>query len=83
MKTRALGWDGRFFYVEQSMWLPDGACASHILIRSAITDRNGIVAPNRVLEAMGLNLPAPDLPPWVREWIEAERLRPWPPMTEA
>jgi acyl-CoA thioesterase FadM len=83
MKTRALGWDDRFFYVEQSMWLPNGDCASHILIRSAITDRSGIVAPLRVLEAMEVTLSKADLPPWVQGWIEAERLRPWPPMRDA
>ncbi len=83
MRTRALGWDERFFYVEQSMWLPSGDCASHILIRSAITDRDGIVAPVRVLEAIGASLPQPDLPAWVDGWIEGERLRPWPPMADS
>ncbi|MBP1807562.1 acyl-CoA thioesterase [Rubellimicrobium aerolatum] len=84
MRTRALGWDHRFFYVEQSMWLPSGDCASHILIRSAVTDANGIVVPARVLAAMGQQDAAPpDPPPWARAWIEAESLRPWPPMPQA
>ena len=83
MRTRALGWDARFFYVEQSMRLPSGEVASHVLIRSAVTDRSGIVAPARVLAAMGQDLPSPDLPPWVRAWAEAESLRPWPPMEDA
>ncbi|WP_210528648.1 acyl-CoA thioesterase [Rubellimicrobium arenae] len=82
MRTRALGWDQRFFYIEQAMWLPSGTCASHILIRSAVTDRNGIVPPLRVLEAMGASRPSPPLPSWVAEWIEAEALRPWPPMAD-
>ena len=80
MLTRGLGWDDRFFYVEQSMRLPSGEVASHVLIRSAATDRNGIVAPARLLAAMGHDLPSPELPPWVLAWTGAESLRPWPPM---
>ncbi|EYD75332.1 Mesenchymal stem cell protein DSCD75 [Rubellimicrobium mesophilum DSM 19309] len=84
MRTRALGWDARFFYVEQSMRLPSGEVASHVLIRSAVSDPGGIVAPARVLAAMGRpDLPSPELPPWVRAWIEAEAERPWPPMQDA
>jgi acyl-CoA thioesterase FadM len=83
MLTRGLGWDARFFYVEQSMRLPSGEVASHVLIRSAVTDRSGIVAPARVLAAMGLDLPSPDLPQWARAWTEAESFRPWPPMEDA
>ena len=82
MLTRGLGWDARFFYVEQSMRLASGEVASHVLIRSAATDRSGIVPPARVLAAMGHDGPPPHLPPWVQAWIEAEALRPWPPMSD-
>ena len=83
MRTRALGWDARFFYVEQSMRLPSGEVASHVLIRSAVTDAKGIVAPARVLSAIGHDLPSPELPEWVAAWSGAESLRPWPPMEDA
>lgn len=80
MRTRALGWDDRFLYSEQALWRADGDCASHVLIRAAVSNRDGIVPPARVLHAMGHHDPAPELPPWVREWITAEAHRPWPPM---
>ena len=80
VKSRALGWDDKFIYLEQSMWR--GAdCTSHILYRSAVTDRNGIVAPSRVLAAVGqADTASPALPDWVTGWIEADRHRPWPPV---
>ena len=81
MKTRAIGWDARFLYSEQSMWVR-GECAGHVLIRSAVTDRNGIVPPARVLASLGHEVPAPELPSWVKAWIAAEAERPWPPMAE-
>jgi acyl-CoA thioesterase FadM len=78
MRTRCIGWDRRFFYIEQSMW--NGAeCTSHMLLRSAVTSAAGIVAPARVLEAMGLPVESPELPGWVQAWSAADHERPWPP----
>lgn len=78
MRSRLIGWDTRFFYLEQSMW-KDGECTSQMLLRSAITSRTGIVAPARVLEAGGLSPESPELPAWVKAWIAADAERPWPP----
>lgn len=78
-RSRALGWDDKFIYLEQSMWKGE-TCTSHILYRSAVTDKNGIVSPDRVLTALGLeDTASPPLPDWVTGWIEADRHRPWPP----
>ena len=82
MQSRLAGWDARFFYVEQSMWRRDGACANHILYRAAVTGRDGIVAPFDVLTEMGHDGVAPALPDWITAWIDAETQRPWPPEQE-
>ncbi len=78
MLTRCLGWDDRFFYIEQSMWRK-GDCTSHMLLRSAVTSRQGIVSPGKVLSALGQDPVSPPLPDWVGAWIGADALRPWPP----
>ena len=78
MVSRLLGWDARFLYLDQSMWA--GAdCTSQVLIRSAVTGRDGIVAPAQVARAMGVDAASPALPGWVQAWAEAEAQRPWPP----
>ncbi|GAA6180877.1 acyl-CoA thioesterase [Shimia sp. NS0008-38b] len=82
MRSRAVFWDDKFVYLEQSMWKLNGECANHALYRSAITDKNGIVSPARVMKAMDLEIPSPQAPEWVNAWIEAETERPWPPMQE-
>jgi len=79
MRTRMLGWDSRFMYCAQSMWL-GGDCASQVLVRSAITrGARGIVDPKEAVAALGHDGESPPLPGWAAAWIEAEGARPWPP----
>lgn len=78
MYSRNIGWDQRFLYMEQSMWVR-GECSSHMLLRCAITSKEGIVPPAKVMVAAGLPVESPPLPDWVHGWIEGDALRPWPP----
>lgn len=78
MKSRCIGWDARFFYMEQSMWRA-GECTTHMLLRAAVTGEKGIVAPADVAAAMAADPQSPPLPDWALAWIAAEALRPWPP----
>ena len=82
MRSRAVCWDDKFTYLEQSMWKSDGECASHVLYRSAVTDKNGIVPPAKVLAAMGQDAVSPPMPAWIDAWIKDEAQRPWPPMQD-
>ncbi len=82
VKSRAVCWDDKFTYIEQSMWKRDGSCANHVLYRAAATDRNGIVAPERVLAALGKDATSPPFPDWIANWCAAEATRPWPPMQD-
>ncbi len=76
--SKCVGWDARFVYVEQSIWIgPD--CAVQALLRTAVTDKNGIVKPALLMAAMDLRDPSPALPDWVQNWIDADKTRPWPP----
>ncbi|SFQ02798.1 Thioesterase-like superfamily protein [Roseivivax halotolerans] len=79
MRSRIVTWDKRFIYIEQSMWRGDGECTSHALFRTAVTDKSGIVPPDRVAAAVGHTDPAPEMPGWIAAWIDAEAERPWPP----
>lgn len=81
--SRVLGWDHRFVYLDQSMWNSRNDCTSHAVYRTAVTDKNGIVSPDRVMAAMQItDHTSPTLPEWVQVWLDAEDQRPWPPTTE-
>jgi acyl-CoA thioesterase FadM len=79
MRTRLAGWDERFFYILQEMWV-NGDCACQALLRTAVTEKGRSVTSDRVIAALGweedISL---DLPDWVQAWIAAEGQRPWPP----
>ena len=81
MRTPTVGWDDRFLYMEQAMWRR-GTCTSHLLVRVAITDRNGLVSMDRVTASHGIPPESPPLPAWISAWIDAEAQRPWPPMQD-
>ncbi len=78
MHTRCVGWDNRFVYMDQSLWLGD-ECASQVLIRSALVGKSGIVPPREMAQALGVSPDSPPLPDWVQAWTHAEATRPWPP----
>ena len=78
MRSRCVGWDARFVYIEQSMWKGQ-TCCNQIVYRSAMTGPEGIVPTERVMQALGVDPVSPTLPDWIQAWIEAEDRRPWPP----
>lgn len=79
MRSRAVCWDDKFIYLEQSLWKKNGECAGHILYRSAVTGKNGIVPPTQVIGAIDPDFENPAMPDWVEAWTKADSLRPWPP----
>jgi len=82
MRSRAVWWDDKFVYIEQSMWNKEGVCANHVVYRSAVTGKHGIVPPAEVMAEIGLEAERPEAPEWVAAWIAADQTRPWPPMQD-
>ena len=79
LQSRILGWDERFLYVEHVIRKRGGEAATQALYRIAATCPEGILPAPRLAEAAGFGAQSPALPAWVRAWIEAEAVRPWPP----
>lgn len=79
MHTRVVGYDDKFFYMDQSMWLRNGECASQAVYRVAIAGKHGIVPAEEVLRENFGYLPEITLPEWLQSWCDTEDKRPWPP----
>lgn len=80
LRTRILGWDARFIYVEQAM-LKQGETAAHAVYRIATTRGRGLVETSEITALMDWD-ESPPLPDWVRGWATLENRRPWPPEIE-
>ncbi len=78
IRTRLIGWDARFIYIEQAMWR-GGTFCHHGLMRTGVTVKGRLTDPAGVADALGLPRASPALPDWARAWTEAEAERPWPP----
>lgn len=82
LRTRLLGWDERFFYIEQGMWRGE-TCCNHALLRTGITQKGRLAPVEDVARALGQAVQSPALPDWVTAWSVADGTRPWPPMADA
>lgn len=76
--SRAVTWDDKFFYLDQTIWIGD-ECAAQALYRSAITQSGKLLRPGEVFRYMGFEGERPPAPDWVQNWIDADSTRPWPP----
>ena len=76
--SKTAGWDHRFVYIDQSIWIGD-ECATQAMYRSALTSKDGIVPPDLAFAALGHEGVSPKLPDWIKNWIDADATRPWPP----
>ncbi|MGI3164003.1 acyl-CoA thioesterase [Pseudooceanicola sp. 200-1SW] len=78
MRTRLMGVDARFLYMEQSMWV-GGECANHATLRTGVIRDRRLVPVEEVARAMGPDVTLPSLPDWASKLFIAENERPWPP----
>jgi len=74
VRTRLLGWDARWFYMEQVVE-KDGRLCAMAHVRLAIRGKEGTVPPAEVLALLDPNLTSPELPPFVAQWRDAEDAR--------
>lgn len=75
VRTRVVGWDDKWFYVEHVVEKDGNFCAiGHM--RTVIRGRDGTVPPKEVLALLKVeSAESPELPPFVAEWRDAEDRR--------
>ena len=79
MRSRALCWDDKFIYLEQSMWKRNGECASHVLYRSAVNQQKRYCrAAHRAVGNGATDHIARDAGIGWQDGGAAETHRPWP-----
>lgn len=74
VRSRLLGWDEKWFYLEHIAAKGATVCAIST-VRTLVRGRSGSIAPAEVLALVNANDTSPELPEFVRRWIEAENAR--------
>jgi acyl-CoA thioesterase FadM len=70
LHTRLLGWDAKWFFLEQRFLKRGGDLAAEGVVRALFRGRDGNVPVAEVLRQMGYAGPEPELPEAVRRWAE-------------
>lgn len=71
LRSRLLGWDERWFFMEQS-FIRGGKLAAYGLVKIQFSGRSGRLRPQQVIDATGTGISSPDLPQAVMDWQHAE-----------
>ncbi len=72
LKTRLLGWDERWLYIEQIMECRDGGAACLAVQRTTFTRNGKLVPPAELAAKLGQDASSMPAPDWTRGWGEAE-----------
>lgn len=76
LKTRVVGWDERWFFIEQR-FERDGNVAAWGVIKGLMRSRRrGNLVTAEVLRSLDVAIPSPELPPAIRLWQQSEAVRP-------
>jgi len=81
LRTRVAGWDGKWFFFEQTFLIQDPAgptVAAVALVKALLRGRTGNIAPAQALSALGHTAPSPALSSAVVAWLESEKSLPKP-----
>jgi acyl-CoA thioesterase FadM len=72
LKTRIVGWDEKWFFIEQR-FLANGKVAAVGAIKGLFRGPQGNISSPEVLAAVGVaDLVSPELPEWLEAWKKAE-----------
>ena len=74
LRTRVLGWDDKWFYIEQTFQKGARPIASAV-VRGLFRGPHGNVLPADVLTALGQKIQPPVLPEKLHHWIEFESMK--------
>jgi len=71
LRTRLVGWEDRWIYLDQRIERADGTLAAHALLKAAFVGRTGTVPADEVAALMDLDC-SPPLPEAVGAWTAAD-----------
>ena len=72
LRTRVVGWDERFLYVQQAFVAGGEVKAAAVVKGLFLRESGGRVLPREVVALAGIDDDALELPGWVTDWVASE-----------
>ncbi|HEY9347901.1 MAG TPA: hypothetical protein VIQ53_21415, partial [Inquilinus sp.] len=72
LRSRLLGWDEKWLYLEQGFEDATGAVAAHAVVKAVFRRRGGTVPTAEIAAAFGWHGPSPELPAYVQALRDGE-----------
>ena len=66
LESRILGWEGRWFYIQQRFYKGEVLCAEGV-VKALMADKNGPMEAQQILEVIGYDEPSPVLEDKLRQ----------------
>ena len=73
MKTQVLCWDDKYFFIGQKFEVRGVLCAQAIVKARFLKNTGEKVAPQEIMNLIGMNQPSPEIPKSIQLWTESER----------
>lgn len=70
--TRMIGWDDRFFYLQQRFMVGGKVAASAFIKGSVLSKKGGKISPPEMFAKMGLGPQSPPFPPMVEKFLRMD-----------
>lgn len=76
LHSNLIGWDQKWAFMEHRFMAANRAgeqkLFASVVIKGAFQGRDGVVMPQQLMQAMGVELASPPVPQWVRDWQAGE-----------
>lgn len=72
IKSQLLGWDDRFFYVQQRFIHKEEVVALALVKARFLKKSGGGVTPSDLAQEVGVSSESPKLPVWISDWTSSE-----------
>lgn len=73
LRTRLISWDDRYIYMEHKFVSGNEVMALGMIRARFLSKQGGSVSPQELMQALDLDLKAPDFPVHLTEWLAADR----------
>ena len=72
IRTKTLGWDEKYFYLEQAFYRKDQICALAMVKARFLSKKGELISPQQILDLVTDHKHSPELPEYLKDWLKGD-----------